>query len=544
MNPEAPRILLIQPPVRDFYTTEVRLQPLGLAYLKAAILSEFPGAVVKISDHHGGNRKRRTVPLPRALSHLRKIYEDDDRGPFSTFYQFYHFGSTPEEIQKDVEAFRPDFVGISSLFSAYYEQVLETARTVKKAGPIPVICGGTHATVHPESLLKDDAVDFVIRGEGESPLISFLHVFIEKRDYREIPGLQWKENGVIHQSRLPSNPSDAWKDLIPDFSDFNNNAYLYKNEKIAFIQYSRGCPASCSFCSIHPLFGKRHRRRTTESILKEMEIRYEQGFRVFDFEDDNLTFARKDSLELFHKISEVFRNRPVQLHAMNGLYYPKLDEEILIAMKEAGFFELNLSYVSQNEFLLESHSRHTNADFASLVSTAHRIGFHITAYFIIGLPGDSFASILDTIVELAMLPLLLGASPYYQTPGMPLTQDIRFHHDTLLRGRLTAMEPSEILNSEEIHTLLIMTRILNYLKQYTEWGKNFRDGLDALKNRSRRDADSVALLEALFQEGILYTNHNGIRKVRGGFSTRVALALLDKLDRKTGGSFGILIPKN
>ena len=44
------RVLLIQPPVQDFYDTDVRLQPIGLCYLKAAITAHLPDAEVIIKD--------------------------------------------------------------------------------------------------------------------------------------------------------------------------------------------------------------------------------------------------------------------------------------------------------------------------------------------------------------------------------------------------------------------------------------------------------------------------------------------------------------
>ena len=57
------KILLLQPPVRDFYDTDIRLQPLGLCMLKAAVKKHLPEIDVVVKDyHHGYGRK--TVPYP------------------------------------------------------------------------------------------------------------------------------------------------------------------------------------------------------------------------------------------------------------------------------------------------------------------------------------------------------------------------------------------------------------------------------------------------------------------------------------------------
>ena len=63
------KVLLIQPPVQDFYDTDVRLQPIGLAYLKAAVNKHLPGVEVIIKDYHGGCG-RRTVAIPKELLYL------------------------------------------------------------------------------------------------------------------------------------------------------------------------------------------------------------------------------------------------------------------------------------------------------------------------------------------------------------------------------------------------------------------------------------------------------------------------------------------
>ncbi|MGH7855164.1 MAG: hypothetical protein ACREP3_17070, partial [Candidatus Binatia bacterium] len=48
------KVLLIQPPVQDFYDTDVRLQPIGLCYLKAAVKKHLPDIDVVVKDYHGG----------------------------------------------------------------------------------------------------------------------------------------------------------------------------------------------------------------------------------------------------------------------------------------------------------------------------------------------------------------------------------------------------------------------------------------------------------------------------------------------------------
>ena len=165
------RVLLIQPPVQDFYDTDVRLQPIGLCYLKAAVNKHLPDIDVIVRDYHGG-ASRKTVPIPKELRYLSDYYGAADKSPFSTFHRYYHFGKPFEEIEEDITLIRPDIVGISSLFTPYYREALEVATRAKKVSRAIVVMGGSHASAVPESLLASAGVDYVIRGEGEKAISS------------------------------------------------------------------------------------------------------------------------------------------------------------------------------------------------------------------------------------------------------------------------------------------------------------------------------------------------------------------------------------
>ncbi|MCG6535945.1 MAG: cobalamin B12-binding domain-containing protein, partial [Syntrophales bacterium LBB04] len=75
------KIVLIQPPIRDFYETSIRTQPIGLAYLAASLRSN--GHNVEILDCR--EKKRTSIPIPPELSYLRDFYPFDDRSPFKLY---------------------------------------------------------------------------------------------------------------------------------------------------------------------------------------------------------------------------------------------------------------------------------------------------------------------------------------------------------------------------------------------------------------------------------------------------------------------------
>jgi radical SAM superfamily enzyme YgiQ (UPF0313 family) len=184
------KVLLIQPPVQDFYDTDVRLQPIGLCYLKAAVKKHIPDIDVIIKDYHGGCG-RRTVAIPKELQYLTDYYSVADKSPFSTFHQYYHFGKPFDEIEAEITEIRPDVVGISSLFTPYYREVSKPQRGKEKAQRSGH-CRRLHASAAPESLLSSPNVDYVIRGEGEKPFVEFLKYLKGKQGIERVAesGLQ------------------------------------------------------------------------------------------------------------------------------------------------------------------------------------------------------------------------------------------------------------------------------------------------------------------------------------------------------------------
>lgn len=458
------KIALIQPPVQDFYDTDVRLQPIGLCYLKAAVKKHLPEVEVILRDYHGGFG-RQTVPLPNALAYLRDYYPLADQSPFSSFHQYYHFGRSFSAIEADLAALKPDVVGISSLFTSYYQEALEVVLRVKTRLGVPVVMGGSHASAAPESLLSSPHVDYVIRGEGEKPLVELLRFLKCERRIEEVPNLGYKQDGELTFNPVQDNfPIDELP--FPDLSDFSPSNYEFAGKPMTFMITSRSCPHKCSFCSVHTTFGRSYRRRSLDNVLEEIEVRYQQGCRVIDFEDDNLTYYKSTFKELCRRLIARFPKREIEFVAMNGISYLSLDDELLELMYRAGFSHLNLALVSSDKTVRETTKRpHTLDAYVRVVHKAYQLGFKIVSYQILGLPNESLASMIQTLAFNARLPVLLGASPFYLTPDAPIARGLIFSDEDYVRARLTAMAiETDGFNREDIYTLFVTTRIINFLK--------------------------------------------------------------------------------
>lgn len=528
------KLLLIQPPVQDFYDTDIRLQPIGLAYLKAVVLKFLPDVRVILRDYHHGHG-RKTIPLPKELSYLKSYYAADDKSPFSSFRHFYHFGADFETIAEETAREKPDLVGISSLFSPYYREALRCASAIKEKMNVPILLGGSQVSAMPDFMLSHPEVDWVIRGEGERPLVELLKALKRGKGLDRVPGLGFKKQGELFLNRAAVNFKSG-ELPFPDLSDFPKERYLFEKKPLCFIIASRGCPYRCSFCSVHCTFGHSYRKRSPDHILNELKQRYTEGYRVFDFEDDNFALDRKETLELCEKITAAFPQKDIQLLAMNGICYWTLDGDVLEKMRQAGFTHLNLSLVSLSGGLLRKIRRpHSLPKYRAIVKKAAALGFKTVAYQILGLPGESVGSMIKTLCANARLPILLGASPFYLAPGSRLAENFAAPaEEDIFKARLTAMAvETPDFHRGDIYTLFITTRILNFLKgiKLERSAISLSRALSIARAQDKRSQTGVQLLEKLLREKRLFASTPNGEVLLGRFKPELFFKVWDNLDK-------------
>jgi radical SAM superfamily enzyme YgiQ (UPF0313 family) len=190
-----------------------------------------------------------------------------------------------------------------------------TARFVVNAirreySDIPIVVGGIHATSYPEHVLQSCGADYVIRGEGELPLLRFLDALRGKGSLNDVPGL-----GLLVDGRLQLNPMDEM--VAPGFlEDLPDPAYdLLPNQvyETLSIESARGCKFRCTFCSTK--FLGSWRGVSAESFVDRLERLMPQlaktRYGVFSFIDDLYTL----DIERVPRITELIGRRGLQIAA-------------------------------------------------------------------------------------------------------------------------------------------------------------------------------------------------------------------------------------
>lgn len=466
-------ILLIQPPIRDFYLTRKRTIPYGLASIAAALLDA--GFSAEILDGLASS-KSRPVDLPAELEDLRDLYDRPDRSPFALFYQLKHYGYSFDTLAKKARQSGAWLVGIASLFTPYAQEALRTAELVKAHHPAcRIVVGGHHATALPEHVMQCPAVDFVVRGEGEAALPQLARAIRDNSIRERIPGLVFRRgDGSLHISE-PARMADLDGFPLPAMELVNHEFYRRRSGASTVIVTSRGCPMTCSYCSVGARSDRRYQRRSEAAVIREIKRAVDgRQVRFVDFEDENLSVDRSWFLELLRRIKDGFPGQDLELRAMNGLYPPTLDDEVVAAMKAAGFKTLNLSLGSASALQLKRFCRPDIRQFFDrALLLAERHGLDAVGYILVAAPFQDARESVDDLLYLARRRVLAGVSVYYPAPGSvdyDRCKDLGLLPHHVGRMRASTLPISHTTTRTEAATLLRLGRILNFMKALIDQG--------------------------------------------------------------------------
>jgi radical SAM superfamily enzyme YgiQ (UPF0313 family) len=534
------KILLIQPPIQDFYQTSIRTQPIGLAYLAASLKAH--GHEVGILDCHTGRKK--SISIPSELSYLRDLYPFNDQSPFKLYTGYYHFGMGWHEIKRKIQDSKADVFGVCSSFTPYHGEALEIARIIKEWDPKKmVVMGGAHVSCDPEGVLQSPLVDYAILGEGEIRFPLLIEK-IAKKDFKEIgemDGIGYRQEGELRVHPLQTFIRDLDSLSLPARGLLDLDYYRLRKKRSTMIITSRGCPHGCAYCSAHLVMGASFRTRTPKAVLEEMmECQERYGIEVFDIEDDNFTLDQERAKRLMSLVIENFGEETLELSAMNGISFAALDGELLKLMKRAGFRTINLSLVSTHPLTKEKMGRPKGAtEFDDILEKAEQVHLNVIAYAILGMPSQTMEEMVETLIYLMGKKVLIGPSVYYPTPQTPLFE--KCQKEGILPPRLSQWRSSAFpietkeFNRLDLVTLFRMARVINFIKGKVEEGKleeglTWKELFQRLKEKVEAKDDETSwidLFSLLFHERSFFSLRSNSKREKSVVREKSSKKVLD-----------------
>ena len=342
-----------------------------------------------------------------------------------------------EEIFVDtIKQLKPGIVGISVL-SPYVEIAKRLTSLIKKNSSALVVWGGVGPTISPEEYIKE--TDAICVGEGDAAFTELAETARDGKDYKKIKNLWINDGGKVVKN--PMGPLLQDLDSLPFTEYGNDNMYFIESNKLSrhdpelidsnlWLQSSRGCPYSCSFCvenTYHDLFkdlGKFVRRRSVDSIIKEIKWNL------------NKPNNRKDYISF---VDEVFGSNPDWINEFAprykkeiGLpflaeYHPKtLKPRVLNKLAEAGIDKIHFGIQTGSDYIRnEIYERPgTNDEVASLTEQIHKLNIKISYDLILDNDFETEETLLECIEMLLKLPKPVNFHTYslQHFPGYALTK--------------------------------------------------------------------------------------------------------------------------
>jgi anaerobic magnesium-protoporphyrin IX monomethyl ester cyclase len=294
----------------------------------------------------------------------------------------------------------PDVVGITST-TPVFPHAASIAALAKAAGDIAVVLGGIHATIAAEESIQHEAIDVVVRGEGEGSAVLLMEALEQGKSLEGLEGISFRRDGeVVH------NPD---RGLIMDLDTLPfpgrhllRRPFAYEPPDALYrptttIMTSRGCPYGCTFCCTKQIFGRRLRFRSIANVIEEIEhLVRNYGVRELQIMDDCFTAKRERVFE-FRDALRAHGLTPAIAFG-NGLRADQVDDEIMSALKEIGVYSVGFGVESGNEEILARIKKGTTLDvIRNAFRLSKRYGFETWGFFMIGLPGETRETIRDTI---------------------------------------------------------------------------------------------------------------------------------------------------
>ncbi len=469
------KIVLVQPPVEDFYFTPHRSSVLGLHAL--ADIWGRRGHDCQIINFPMEKPKKKKIPFPEQLEYLApylKIYNNEMKNT-SWFSNYYRFGPSLDTCCEKIMAFEPSVIAISCFAWSYAGTTLGLLKMLREGfseNPPLLVVGGAGASVMPDFFTP--FADLVLLGEGENAINMI------------------EEAAVLNRGILPGRKMamEAVKD-IPFSWDIK---YRKNNRFTVTTMLSRGCPRMCSFCANHLVFGKSLRKVDLKTVFtgidnilnhvlkksKPIDLETDKagvhGCRIklhINFEDDNILFQKKYFLTVLEYVNTKCSQNMIDFSfsTENGMDYLLLSYEILMEFKRLNLTQLNLSMASMDSNQLKEAKREGSLQKLEVIlKISEQLGLSAITYFICGLKNDTAIKIVETLAYLHSLKTSIGISHYYPVPGLEdwQSRNVFFEKPPFLCCGSSAYPWNKSLDTRELITAFRLARLSNYIKENSQ----------------------------------------------------------------------------
>ena len=458
-----PDVVLIHPPsIYDFRRREISFGPISDVIPSSPVFEMYPVGFLTLAAYlrrHG--YRVRIVNLALLMMRSARFEEE----------QF-------------LRKLSPRLFGIDLHWLPHAQGGAAVAAMLKRLHPhIPIVFGGISATYFHEELIRDPAVDFVLRGSVTEPsLLALVRELEGAREFERVPALTWKRDGEVRVN-LDGTPQISLDDFDFDLGlmigdvvtrlDFWTSIPFrtYWRHPITAVFTVRGCAQGCVTCGAsrnafrrfmpgtHPLF--RGPEAIARMVRQLASITRAPIFLVGDLRDGGPVYARS--------VLDALANAPVSNRIIFEFFRPPPRAFIEAIERAVTHWGAELSPESHDPAVRArlGKSRFTNDEMES--SIEHMLALRceqLDLFYMTGLPGQTCNNVLETVDAIEVLFRRFDARlSAFITPMAPFLDpgSEGFEHPERLGYRLFARTLEE-------HRALLEQRDWSLMLNYeTEW---------------------------------------------------------------------------
>ena len=277
-------------------------------------------------------------------------------------------------------------------------QAIPISKKIREQFPnVKVVWGGYFASNQYRVVLNSEFVDFVINGPGDYAFIKLLDYFESGGDLNEIRNLIYQNDAgefiktakdhLPDLDKLTSFPYDKLNEIYPLKNYFGRT---FMGRKTASYHSSFGCPFTCSFCAVVPIYNARWKGKSAEGVFEDiLYLINTHGIDSIEFHDNNFFTSRKRTVE-FAKLIEPYNIKWWGEGRIDTL--DKYSDEDLILMKNAGCEMIFFGAETGNDEVLKQMNKGGKQSSEQILQFADRmrkVGIIPEYSFVLGMPGES-----------------------------------------------------------------------------------------------------------------------------------------------------------
>ena len=289
------------------------------------------------------------------------------------------------------------YVGFTVMPGPQLKEAIPFARNIRKDFPGTVmIWGGYFATNQCKSVLHSGCVDFVINGPGDHAFPALIDALENDEPYELIKNLIYPRDGkivktikedLIDQATLPTLPYDKLDQLYPMVTYLGKT---YLGTKTLAYHSSVGCPFTCSFCAVVPIYEARWKAKPAEQVYRDVKyIKDKWGANAIEFHDNNFFVSEKRTADFSRLIKDENmiwwgEGRIDTIH--------KYKDETLALMRESGCKMIFFGAETGNDEILKKMDKggtQTSAQIRAFAARMKQFDIIPEYSFVLGTPAET-----------------------------------------------------------------------------------------------------------------------------------------------------------